>query len=381
MYQTNCRHFSGYKPCSLSKTCDSKCPSKDIVDTSILLIHLGALGAVLRSTSLLAAIKRKFPKSKITWVTQPAAKPLLEKNPLVDQVLGVTFEETLKLRNLQFDVAYVIDKDPVAAGILTLTSAKDIFGFTVHPKNSAILPANPEAQYLWGLGLNDQAKFFVNEKPETELVAQALGLPYQRDPYVLALSQSELLDAHLRREKWINQKKIIIGLNTGCSNIIPYKKLTVSTHRKLISKLRNLIDCEIVLLGGKEDTQRNIEIAKDLDVHLSPTDRGLRDGAVSMKACDVVVSGDSLGMHLAIALNKWVVAWFGPTCAQEIDLFGRGVKVRSAAPCAPCWKRSCQKEVMCYDLVPVDEIVKGCLQGISKLPQQKTWDKLGECAY
>ena len=45
-----------------------------------------------------------------------------------------------------------------------------------------------------------------------------------------------------------------------------------------------------------------------------------------MNACDIVVSGDSLGMHMAIGLKKWVVAWFGPTCHQEIDLYDRGAK-------------------------------------------------------
>ena len=41
---------------------------------------------------------------------------------------------------------------------------------------------------------------------------------------------------------------------------------------------------------------------------------------------DVVVCSDTLGMHLAIALKKKIVVLFGPTCPQEIDLYGRGVK-------------------------------------------------------
>ena len=43
--------------------------------------------------------------------------------------------------------------------------------------------------------------------------------------------------------------------------------------------------------------------------------------AVTVAACDMVVSGDTLGMHMAIARGKFVVAWFGLSCAQEIDLF------------------------------------------------------------
>src|SRR5690606_3919172 len=112
-----------------------------------------------------------------------------------------------------------------------------------------------------------------------------------------------------------------------------------------------LRDSVIVLLGGREDREDHVEIARQTSVILSPTDRGLRDGLISMGACDLVFSGDSLGLHMAIALRKWVVAWFGPTCEQEIDLYGRGVKLRTKAHCSPCWKRDCQQPVMCYDQV------------------------------
>jgi hypothetical protein len=68
-------------------------------------------------------------------------------------------------------------------------------------------------------------------------------------------------------------------------------------------------------------------------------------------------------MHMSIALGKWTVAWFGPTCAQEIDLYERGRKVLSSAECGPCWKRSCARETMCYDLVSIDALAEAALEG------------------
>ena len=121
-----------------------------------------------------------------------------------------------------------------------------------------------------------------------------------------------------------------------------------------------------MLLGGKSETERNQAIAYGLHVIQSDTQSGLRDGILSVAACDVVVSGDSLGMHLGIALQKWVVAWFGPTCAHEIDFFDRGVAVLSKADCGPCWKRTCSKSTMCYDLVDPKELVNAVGAGIGK---------------
>jgi len=342
----------------------------------VLLIHLEALGAVLRSTALLPAIRRKFPGCHITWVTQNPAQELLENNPFVDRVFTTSHDDLLALSALEFDVAFVIDKSLKAAGVLRKTKADVVFGFQVDAATGAIVPATPAADELWRIGLSDRMKFYQNQKPETRLVHEALELgPWQRDPYVLKLSPAEEGAAKLRRTQWsTHPNQIIVGINTGCSNVIPYKKLSIDNHRQLIEALQAELGMRvrIVLLGGREDTLRNQRIAHGLDVVLSPTEYGLRDGIISMSACDVVISGDSLGLHMAIALGKWTVAWFGPTCAQEIDLYDRGVIVRTKASCSPCWKRNCQKAPMCYDLVSIDEIVDGVKQGLATITKTES---------
>jgi len=366
---TDCRYFNGYKPCGRSETCDSDCPSLSIPTSRILIIHLEAIGAVLRSTSLLLAIRRKFPGCHVTWVTQKPADRLLANNPYVERVLTTSIEDLLELGALEFDVAFVIDKSLKAAGVLRRTRVEMVYGFQVDPRTGAVLPATPAASELWEIGLSNQKKFFDNQKPETRLVHEALELgPWSRNGYVLRLSDDEREEARRRRTLWAPRpEQIIVGVNTGCSSVIPYKKLSVEVHRELIEHLLENPLHRVVLLGGQEDTLRNQRIAHGLDVVQSPTDRGLRDGAVSVETCDVVITGDSLGMHLAIALGKWTVAWFGPTCAQEIDMFDRGVHVRSGASCSPCWKRSCERNPMCYDLVSIDEIVEGVNAGVLRL--------------
>lgn len=366
---TDCRYFNGYKPCVRSETCDSGCPSLSIPTSRILIIHLEAMGAVLRSTALLPVIRRKFPGCHVTWVTQKPADRLLANNPSIERVLTTSIEDLLELGALEFDVAFVIDKSLKAAGVLRRTRVEMVYGFQADPRTGAVLPATPAASELWEIGLSNQKKFFDNQKPETRLVHEALELgPWSRNGYVLRLTDDEREKVRHRRALWAPRpEQVIVGVNTGCGSVIPYKKLSVEIHRELIERLLENPVHRVVLLGGQEDTLRNQRIAHGLDVVQSPTDRGLRDGVVSVEACDVVITGDSLGMHLAIALGKWTVAWFGPTCAQEIDLFDRGVHVRSGASCSPCWKRSCDRNPMCYDLVSVDEIVEGVSAGVLRL--------------
>jgi heptosyltransferase II len=187
---------------------------------------------------------------------------------------------------------------------------------------------------------------------------------------MVELSAGERALADMRRRQWSPEGAPVIGINTGCSGTIQAKKLSVEGTRQLITRILHdmrFSGSSVVLLGGPEDTERNEQIARDLPVIQSPTRKGLRDGLASVEACDVIFSGDSLGMHMGIALKKWVVAWFGPTCAQEIDLYGRGVKVQTQAACAPCWKRVCGQKVMCYDQVDFDKVVNGIHQGFEWL--------------
>jgi heptosyltransferase-2 len=367
MAMRDCRYFTGYKPCQFHSDCKSSCTNYSPIQTRVLIIHLGALGAVLRSTSLLLAIKRKYgPHTHITWLTQKPAEQLLAHIFQIDRVVTLTPENLLMLSGLRFDVCLSVDKSNLLGGLHKALNVQQHFGFQVEIDTGAIVPATPAAQELWQIGLSNHLKFNVNRKAETQLVTEALELNYQRDSYMIALSEEEQKLVSARRNEWRKSPdQILVGLNTGCSTAIPYKKLSVEGHRKLIQKMsEQLQNIQIVLLGGNEDHLRNQQIAYGLNVIQSPTRGGLRDGIASVAACDLVITGDSLGMHLAIALQKWTVAWFGPTCAHEIDLYDRGVAVLSQAPCGPCWKRSCHKETMCYDLVDHQKLIDGVQRGI-----------------
>ncbi len=362
---TSCRYFSGYKPCGRHSICDQLCPSLSVPSTHILIISLEAMGAVLRSTVLLPAIKNKFPNSHITWVTKKPMQQILRTNPYVDRVLTTGDEDTLVLSALEFDIAYVVDKSLVAAGLLKKTSADIVYGFIADPNSGAILPATSAARELWEIGLSDEKKFFQNKKPETQLLLEAMELTYSPcRGYASPVPQADLPKIKSRRARWASSGEIIIGINTGCSGVIPYKKLSVETHRKIIREIQKAKLGKVVLLGGPEDTVRNQQIAYGLDIIESDTHLGVSDGLISVAACDIIVSGDSLGMHMGVALEKWVVAWFGPTCAHEIELFGRGKKILSQVSCGPCWKRLCQNQPMCYDLVPLEAILLGIKEGI-----------------
>lgn len=364
MAQIFCRHFTGYKPCGLNAVCDEKCPSFSRPSLHVLIVHLEALGAVLRASSLLPAVHRKFPGCHVTWVTKAPAHLFFSHQKLVDRVVTTSHEDLQRLRAYHFDVGYVLDKSDLAASILDSVQVDIKYGFDFDGSAHAVVPHNSEAQDLWALGLDNQSKFFENKKPETQLLCEALDLPYTREEYQITLTDEERACVARRHRQWGGLNKTVVGVNTGCSPTIPYKKWSFTGLVDVVNKLSNHPQWQVVLLGGPEDRSRNHRVAGLFSgVINSPTERGLRDGLLSVAACDIVVTGDSLGMHMAIALRKWVVAWFGPTCAHEIDLFGRGQAILTSAKCSPCWRRVCHKPTMCYDQLDFNAVYDAVLKG------------------
>jgi heptosyltransferase-2 len=87
-------------------------------------------------------------------------------------------------------------------------------------------------------------------------------------------------------------------------------------------------------------------------VYNTGTDNALLEFAGFISLLDLVVSSDTLGMHLAIALKKPVIALFGPTCPQEIDLYDRGAKLFKGVACSPCYRAACPDAVCMSEITP-----------------------------
>ena len=367
-----CKKFSGYKPCISYKNClENGCQLENTetrTGKKILVISLDALGNVLLNTSILPSLKAKYPESTIYWLTMKSAKNILLHNGFIDHIYVWNDEDRMILKNIEFDVLLNSDKSMYASAFANEVTAKEKFGFLLN-QDGKIIPANKEAMYNYRMGIDDELKFRLNIKSGSEIIHETFGLQFDRSGYVLNFSEEEtgFINEYKEQIKY-DRKKIYVGFNTGCSNLFPNKKMTVEQHVELINNLGNFDDFKIVLLGGNEDTERNLKIYESLNkdvkrnVIYTPTNLGIRNGACFMSICDVIITGDSFGMHLAIALKKYVIAWFGLSCWSEIDLFDRGEKlIPEGLECAPCWKKKCPYNLECIqmvDLKKIEELVK-----------------------
>ena len=340
--RADCVHFRGDKPCVFNRLCRD-CPHFSAFPTRILIVKCRAMGDVLRTTPLLPALKRRYPLSHITWLVDRESEALLRHNPLVDSLLCFDLETALSLSVARFDLLISLDKEPGPAALATKAAAAEKRGFGLNAFGNLTV-FNPASEYAYRLGVDDALKFRMNSKSYQEIIHEAAELPYACDEYVFGLPEEARQKARdfIRRRR-LSRRHPAIGLNTGSGSKFETKQWPAGHYLKLISLLAQDRKAQVFLLGGPREEELNRFLARKSRARVvdTGTDNSLLEFAGFISFLDLLVTSDTLGMHLAIALQKPVVALFGSTCPQEIELYGRGSKVFLGMECSPCYRQTC----------------------------------------
>lgn len=362
---TDCKHYIGDRPCAFKERCT--CDHYEPMGTRILIIKLGALGDVVRTACLLPTLKREYPESHITWVSRPNGVRILKGHPQIDRLVGFDAEGILTLREQPFDLVLSLDKEPGPTALCNAVEAPDKRGIRMSPYGTPE-PCEARCEPYFELGLDDDLKFHHNRKTYPQLIHEAVGLAYAGEPYRLPCDEDALARAVQMAQAWRDGSQApLIGLNTGAGSVFANKAPSPERWVEIASRL--LADEHaVILLGGPEEEDMNAWIMKQTGsgVHTAGCRNSEQQFTAIVSQCDALITGDTLGLHIALARNVPVVALFGPTCEQEIDLFNLGTKIVSPCDCGPCYRRECDKQPNCMDMISTEEIVSTAKSVVAK---------------
>lgn len=353
-----CRHFRNDKPCKFAGSCEG-CDRYAPMGTRILIIKLDAVGDVARTTTILKPLRKKYSPCHITWLVYPTGQLMLRGNPEIDVLLPYTVEGLEPLRVQKFDLALCLDKTPHAAAVGAWVAAAEKLGFGLSPYGT-VYPVNAESEYAFRLGLDDDLKFRTNQKTYQETIFECARLPYNRDEYLIEIEESDRTEAAaMLCARGIGEGDRVVGVNVGGGKVFAYKMWDAAGAVAFLKTLLDEVACKVLVFGAEleRETIKTIMEAGLPDVFDAVTTHNCRVFQALLGRCDVVVTSDSLGMHLAIAEHRRVVVLFGPTCAQEIELYGRGEKIVSNLPCAPCYRARCERSPTCMEAIGPGEVV------------------------
>ncbi|MBN1297154.1 glycosyltransferase family 9 protein [bacterium] len=353
----DCRYYKGEKPCSFKRVCDG-CPQYEPMGIRVLILKLGAMGDALRTTPILTAYRRKYQRIFITWVTDRESFPILKNNPLIDRLLINDPIQTLPLLSQEFDIMICLDKDPSVTALAMQVQARERFGFAMSPYGTPDV-FNDASLYALRLGVDDYLKFFENTKTYQQIIYEMAELPANRDPYVFALQTDDRIAAHHIIETLSPQGNgPRIGLNTGCGTVFATKKWPMNHFVQLARLIRQHVDGQVFLLGGPGEEQENRAITDILGPAVTfPGIHPLGIFAGLLGEMDAIVTSDTMALHLGLAVGSQVIGLFGPTCAQEIDFYGKGEPVVVTCDCSPCYRKTCKLPESCMTNITPEHVM------------------------
>lgn len=360
---TDCRFYEGAKPCDFHKRdgrpCEG-CKDFDPITFRILIVKLAAVGDVLRTTSILPALKMKYSGSQITWLTKASAAPLLKGNPNIDRVFVTEGNYMEYLQNEQFDLGICLDADPQSATLHSIARCKERAGF-VCDSAGRVQPVDARAHEWWLMGLNDEKKK-ANRRTYQEMMYEICGLSLPTAPPQLTLngSSAKFGKEFLAKNSALGKYKKIIGINTGGGGRWQYKKWTFEGYIGFIDLMRKKYpDVGIVIVGGPEEVELNQRIMSSVgnDVVDAGCNNSLTEFGAIIDTFDVLLTSDSLGLHVGVALGKPTVVLVGPTSPWELDVFGKGDVLHSNIECLVCYLSRCDKTVTCMSTLSPEYVV------------------------
>jgi len=280
---------------------------------------LSSLGDVLRTTVLL----HNYPNSDndVTWLTDQSAYPLLHDNPLISRILILDPITILQLQAERFDIVINLEKVPGICALADSISAWQKFGFRLDAETgtaTSYTNSHDALRIYSDYDSKRQAK-----RKWQEVLFEMVGSKWRGESYVLNYTPKSSFT------------QFDIGLN---------HKIGTKWPNKMWRKWSEL-NAELTKLKYSVSWQSG---ASNLNVYMD-----------WISSCNTIITHDSLGLHIAMAMGKQVVALFGPTSRTEVHLYGLGVAVRPSTPfaCLPCLRPQCHQETSCMDTIDVANVV------------------------
>ena len=197
-FKRDCKSFPGTYVCDIMYSENQEdckdCLFYEPIKKKILIIQLGAMGDVVRSTSIIPAIKEKYGRDiKITWLTSKECEYFLKNTPGVDEVISLdpqqnkighanSFSEIYsRLQQESFDILFNLEISTPSTLLANIIKAKEKFGYYFdkdgHPSHY-----NKGAETYLYIALSNTINK-ITKIPYQELIFKALDLNYKKQEY------------------------------------------------------------------------------------------------------------------------------------------------------------------------------------------------------
>lgn len=293
----------------------------ETIDSGISTVS--SLGDVLRTTVILYP----FAKDHVTWLVDDKGLPLLEGNPYIQRILTYDLTTVLQLQRERYDTVVNLEKVPGICALSDSISAWRRYGFRFDEQHG-IAEAYDGCEKVFSLCKDGDLKRTYQGSWQESLL-QIIGAKWEGQEYILGY-----------------QPKTGIAFDVGLNWAVGSKWPNKAWPDHHWQELKRLLEGDL-----SYSTQQGMN---DLHAYID-----------WINSCRLLVTNDSLGLHIALALRKKVVVMYGPTNPNETYFYGRGEPLYPDAgyDCIPCLGTTCARETSCMESIR-PERVHECIKSL-----------------
>ncbi len=375
----------------------------------VLVRGVNWLGDAVMTTPALHRLREYLPNSHITLLTTANLAELWLTHPSLNEVLSFAPGESpwtvaARLRPAQYDLALVLPNSPRSAMETWLTGIPRRIGYarswrrwfltqSVAPRAGVVtmhkLSRREVVHRIRHAEEKGHPSSVLHQSEATAAaipiqahhihhylhLAAALGANPEPLAPRLVVSAEEVskvetsLHLRLRDQIAMGSQQSMMWLGVSPSAAYGPAKRWPAEHFAAVARevSRKLKHCVWLVLGGSEDVKLCDEIAQHAGspvINLAGQ-TSLRELMAVLKLCRALLTNDSGPMHVAAALGTPVVVPFGSTSPE---LTGPGLPgdarhhlLKCAAPCSPCFRRTCPIDFRCMTGIGIEQVLDAVL--------------------
>lgn len=307
----------------------------------ILLIKPSSLGDIVHAMPVVAALKDRWPKARLTWLVKRQWAGLVERIAGVDRLWAVDSTPTgwlgqiAALRAEQFDLMVDLQGLFRSAAMGWVSGAPTRIGFSNGREGSPWF-------YTHRVSVPTTEMHAVDRYL---LVAAALGAaPKDKPAFRFMLrDQDRSIVQDIFQRHGVSVEKPWLAMNISARWLT--KRWPLESFAAVAEQLGEKGMGPIVVIGSEQERPAVAEFQRRTTTPIIDLSGAVPLGCLPalLARAAVMITNDSGPMHIAAAVGTPVVALFGPTSPVRTGPYGSMHAVFTHdVPCRPCFSRVCR---------------------------------------
>ncbi len=347
----------------------------------ILLINPFGLGDVLFTTPVIAALKNALPGIKIGYLCNQRVAPILESNPYIDSLFIYERDEfeairrksffawlrkiivfLNQIRNEHFDAAIDFSLNTQYGFFSWYAGIKQRFGYD-YRKRGAFLTHKIRLSGYCGKHI---VEYYAG-------LLKYLGIDSKGGKLELYLKAEDKISAEkLLAKEGVAEADLLVGVIPGGGR--SWGKDSYLKHWpaqyfvELADKIVENYKAKIIIMGDFSEEALAKKISEGMHYKAINLAGLTTIGELSalLDRMNLVIANDGGPLHLAVALGKKTVSFFGPVDPLVYGPYPpdekQHVVLRKALSCSPCYNQfrlnQCTRDKECLNKIGLDEALK-----------------------